>query len=51
MEFRKEFPRVDHVHFHGFYLGNYPDLEPQKIEQLCELLNALPVGAVERAAA
>jgi CDP-6-deoxy-D-xylo-4-hexulose-3-dehydrase len=47
----KKFPKVDHVHFHGFYIGNYPDLETQKIEQLCELLNALPVGAVEKAAA
>jgi CDP-6-deoxy-D-xylo-4-hexulose-3-dehydrase len=39
------------VHFYGFYIGNYPDLETQKIERLCELLNALPVGAMEKAAA
>jgi CDP-6-deoxy-D-xylo-4-hexulose-3-dehydrase len=38
------FPRVDHVHFHGFYIGNYPDLEPERIEWLCDMLNALPVG-------
>ena len=25
------FPRVDHVHFFGFYIGNYPDLEPDRI--------------------
>lgn len=36
----KDFPRVDHVHFYGFYLGNYPGLEPEKILQLCELLNS-----------
>jgi CDP-6-deoxy-D-xylo-4-hexulose-3-dehydrase len=47
----KKFPIVDHVHFYGFYIGNYPDLETQKIERLCELLNALPVGAMEKAAA
>jgi CDP-6-deoxy-D-xylo-4-hexulose-3-dehydrase len=47
----QKFPKVDHLHFHGFYIGNYPDLEPQKIEQLCELLNAQPLGAIERAAA
>ena len=38
----KAFPHVDHVHFYGFYLGNYPGLEPEKILQLCELLNSLP---------
>ncbi len=38
----KEFPQVDHVHFYGFYLGNYPGLETAKILQLCELLNSQP---------
>jgi CDP-6-deoxy-D-xylo-4-hexulose-3-dehydrase len=38
----KEFPNVDHVHFYGFYLGNYPGLETEKISHLCELLNSLP---------
>jgi CDP-6-deoxy-D-xylo-4-hexulose-3-dehydrase len=38
----KEFPMVDHVHFYGFYLGNYPGLETAKILQLCELLNSQP---------
>ena len=37
----KNFPRVDHVHFFGWYIGNYPDLEPAKITKLCELLNGL----------
>jgi CDP-4-dehydro-6-deoxyglucose reductase, E1 len=40
----KEYPKVDHVHFYGFYLGNYPALEPEKIVQLCDLLNAQPVS-------
>ncbi len=39
-EFEK-FPAVDHVHFHGYYLGNYPDLDPKKIPELCALLNQL----------
>ncbi|HWA99783.1 MAG TPA: hypothetical protein VG713_14870, partial [Pirellulales bacterium] len=34
-----DFPNVDHVHFYGFYLGNYPSLEPERIEWLCDLLN------------
>jgi CDP-6-deoxy-D-xylo-4-hexulose-3-dehydrase len=37
----KAFPVVDHVHFFGFYIGNYPGLEPAKIDQLCALLNSL----------
>jgi CDP-6-deoxy-D-xylo-4-hexulose-3-dehydrase len=40
----KEFPNVDHVHFYGFYLGNYPGLETEKILQLCELLNSQPAS-------
>ncbi|HUY31809.1 MAG TPA: DegT/DnrJ/EryC1/StrS aminotransferase family protein [Pirellulales bacterium] len=40
-----EFPRVDHLHFYGFYLGNYPELPRWKIERLCEMLNELPGGA------
>jgi CDP-6-deoxy-D-xylo-4-hexulose-3-dehydrase len=39
-EWRK-YPQVDHVHFFGFYIGNYPGLEPEKIGELCRLLNAL----------
>ena len=37
----KEFPKVDHVHFYGFYIGNYPGLEKGKISKLCALLNDL----------
>ena len=37
-EFEK-YPQVDHVHFYGYYIGNYPDLERGKILELCALLN------------
>ncbi|MFZ4681357.1 MAG: DegT/DnrJ/EryC1/StrS family aminotransferase [Terrimicrobiaceae bacterium] len=33
------YPRIEHVHFFGFYIGNYPDLDPAKILRLCEILN------------
>ena len=39
-EFDK-YPAVDHVHFYGFYIGNYPELEHEKILQLCAVLNDL----------
>ncbi len=37
----KKYPRVEHIHFFGFYIGNYPALEEDKIVRLCELLNSL----------
>jgi CDP-6-deoxy-D-xylo-4-hexulose-3-dehydrase len=36
-----QFPKVDHVHFYGYYIGNYPGLTPERIQSLCELLNAV----------
>ena len=35
----KQYPRADHVHFYGMYIGNYPSLEPDRILHLCKLLN------------
>ena len=35
----KKYPKVDHVHFFGMYIGNYPDLERERILELCKLLN------------
>ena len=43
-EIPRRFPRVDHVHFHGFYIGNYPELAQSSILGLCDMLNALPSG-------
>jgi CDP-4-dehydro-6-deoxyglucose reductase, E1 len=35
----QNYPVVEHVHFYGWYIGNYPGLEQEKILRLCELLN------------
>jgi CDP-4-dehydro-6-deoxyglucose reductase, E1 len=40
----QRFPRVDHIHFYGFYIGNYPELERARILRLCDMLNGLPDG-------
>ena len=40
----KNYPNVDHVHFFGWYIGNYPSLEKDKIIALCKLLNELCKG-------
>lgn len=37
----ENYPNVEHVHFYGYYIGNYPDLERGKIVRLCEILNAI----------
>ena len=37
----RNYPRVDHVHFYGAYIGNYPDLATDRISELTQLLNAI----------
>lgn len=37
----KKYPNVEHVHFYGFYIGNYPSLKKEKIFKLCSILNSL----------
>jgi CDP-6-deoxy-D-xylo-4-hexulose-3-dehydrase len=37
----KKYPETEHVHFFGYYIGNYPDLRQQKILSLCNLLNKI----------
>jgi len=40
-EHHKEFPEVEHVHFYGFYIGNYPDLSDEEINDICEIVNSV----------
>ena len=35
----KNFPVTEHIHFFGFYLGNYPDMTVQDVEQLVSIIN------------
>ena len=37
----KEFKNVDHVHFFGYYIGNYPSLKRNKIIQIVKILNKI----------
>ena len=39
----ENYPCVEHVHFFGFYIGNYPDLSEEKILSLCKILNKIPM--------
>ena len=35
----QDFPNSDHIHFFGWYIGNYPNLDRKKIEDICKVLN------------
>ena len=39
----KNFPNVEHVHFFGYYIGNFPSLEKKKIKKICKILNSLKI--------
>lgn len=40
-DLHRELPRTDHVHFYGFYLGNFPDLRDDEVDEICRLVNAV----------
>lgn len=35
-----DFPEVEHVHFYGFYIGNFPSLPIAEIGELCAIINS-----------
>ena len=39
----KNFKEVDHVHFFGYYIGNYPSLTKKKIRNICNILNNIKI--------
>lgn len=36
-----DFPETEHIHFYGFYIGNFPSLTSVEIDELCSLLNSV----------
>ena len=37
------FKEVDHIHFFGYYIGNYPSLSKTKIKKICNILNHIKI--------
>jgi CDP-6-deoxy-D-xylo-4-hexulose-3-dehydrase len=37
----KQFPETDHIHFFGFYIGNFPDLSVEEVDEICDIINAV----------
>ena len=38
-----DFKEVDHIHFFGYYIGNYPSLPKTKIKKICNILNHIKI--------
>jgi len=39
--FYLNFPETEHIHFYGFYIGNFPDLKDSEIDDICNILNSV----------
>ena len=39
--YHKQFPETEHIHFYGFYIGNFPDLKYDEVDELCVILNSV----------
>ena len=39
----KNFKKINHVHFFGYYIGNYPSLNKNKITLICKILNNVKI--------
>ena len=39
----KNFTNTEHMHFYSLYVGNYPDLEKNKIIKLCKIMNSIKI--------
>ncbi len=37
----KNFKEVDHIHFFGYYIGNYPSLSVKKVKKICSIINSI----------
>ena len=38
-----DFKEVYHIHFFGYYIGNYPSLSKAKIKKICKILNHIKI--------
>jgi CDP-6-deoxy-D-xylo-4-hexulose-3-dehydrase len=35
-----EYPQTEHIHFYGFYIGNFPTLNKKEINEICNVINS-----------
>ena len=36
-----KFPETEHIHFYGFYIGNFPDLTNEEVDEICAIINSV----------
>ena len=36
-----DFSETEHVHFYGFYIGNFPDLSNDEVDEICAIINSV----------
>lgn len=36
-----DFPEVEHIHFYGFYIGNFPALSLNEVDAICRIVNTV----------
>lgn len=44
-DYHTQFPITEHVHFYGFYIGNFPDLRDDEVDAIVKVLNSVAVVA------
>jgi len=44
-DYHKQFKETEHIHFYGFYIGNFPDLSEKEVDEICSILNKLAIDA------
>jgi CDP-6-deoxy-D-xylo-4-hexulose-3-dehydrase len=35
----EDFPNTEHIHFYGFYIGNFPSMTSKEVDEICEIIN------------
>jgi CDP-6-deoxy-D-xylo-4-hexulose-3-dehydrase len=39
-DYHRQFPETEHIHFYGFYIGNFPDLQEAEVDEICSIVNS-----------
>jgi CDP-6-deoxy-D-xylo-4-hexulose-3-dehydrase len=35
------FPNTEHIHFYGFYIGNFPTMQESEVDEIVKILNGV----------
>jgi len=39
--YHKFFPNTEHIHFYGFYIGNFPSMQESEVDEIVKILNGV----------